>query len=76
MTQQDDNCAHSLSVAWGGTYPALFNGSGKHFVESGEPKVMRCSCKAIVRARDVRAWAAGKGTKVNSYQNQGVYVIF
>jgi len=79
LTAEDDDCAHSLSIAWGGTYSALYNGSGSHFVASGVPKVMRCGCTAMVRARDVRNWASSNGTKVNSYynkENKGVYVIF
>jgi hypothetical protein len=30
----------------------------------------------MVRARSVRDWASSNGTKVNAYQNNGVYVIF
>lgn len=37
---------------------------------------MRCGCGAAVRARQVRDWAAKKGTKVNNWNQAGTFIIF
>ena len=37
---------------------------------------MRCGCGAAIRAREVRNWAASKGTKVNKRGENGVFFIF
>lgn len=50
------------------------DGDGSHFCKSNG--YVRCGCGAIVRARDMREWAANKGKKVDKWSNSGVYVIF
>lgn len=74
LKEGDNNCAHELSKQFGAKYPELMSGDGKHFCSSNG--FMRCGCRAAVRAREVRNWAASKGKKVASKSNQGTYIIF
>ena len=50
------------------------SGDGRHFCSSNG--FMRCGCGAAIRAREVRNWAASKGTKVNKRGENGVFFIF
>lgn len=38
--------------------------------------LLRCLCGLVLRARDLRDWAASKGKLVQSANNSGVYVVY
>ena len=38
--------------------------------------MLRCECGLVLRAKELRNWAANKGKKVNQTSNNGVFLIY
>ena len=38
--------------------------------------MLRCKCGAVLRAKELRAWAANKGKKAQEIKNNGIYVVY
>ena len=36
----------------------------------------RCECGLVLRAKELRTWAASKGQKVNAVDNNGIYLVY
>lgn len=36
----------------------------------------RCECGLVIRAKELRNWAANKGQKVNAATNNGVFLVY
>ena len=57
-----------------GVFPSLNAGNGSDMRNVGG--ILRCKCGLVLRAKELKNWAANKGNLVNQSNNNGIYVVY